>query len=186
MSSVVIGCHQSSPMIGGCEKVAATVSHHQSLSSSIIHHHHLMHTVSSRSRFSSVLAEHRRRNSAAHRALPGSNAAVICHHYPLFIVITRSVSQRDRQRPCAVARAAPSQFNLVQANASSFRVTRILMGAQQSRRAAARHDCCLGCGWPPILPPAGTAPRAAMEIMRHSAMRLTSKTYTDAGLLPGG
>ena len=31
---------------------------------------------------------------------------------------------------------------------------------------------------------AGTAPRIAMEIMRHSDMRLTSKTYTDAGLLP--
>jgi len=31
---------------------------------------------------------------------------------------------------------------------------------------------------------AGTAPRVAMEIMRHSDMRLTSKTYTDAGLLP--
>ena len=31
---------------------------------------------------------------------------------------------------------------------------------------------------------AGTAPRAAMEVMRHSDMRLTSKTYTDAGLLP--
>jgi len=30
----------------------------------------------------------------------------------------------------------------------------------------------------------GTAPRVAMEIMRHSDMRLTSKTYTDAGLLP--
>jgi len=29
-----------------------------------------------------------------------------------------------------------------------------------------------------------TAPRVAMEIMRHSDMRLTSKTYTDAGLLP--
>ncbi len=31
---------------------------------------------------------------------------------------------------------------------------------------------------------AGTAPRVAMEVMRHSDMRLTSKTYTDAGLLP--
>jgi integrase len=31
---------------------------------------------------------------------------------------------------------------------------------------------------------AGTAPRVAMEIMRHCDMRLTSKTYTDAGLLP--
>ena len=31
---------------------------------------------------------------------------------------------------------------------------------------------------------AGTAPRVAMEIMRHSDMRLTSKTYTDTGLLP--
>jgi hypothetical protein len=31
---------------------------------------------------------------------------------------------------------------------------------------------------------AGTPPRVAMEIMRHSDMRLTSKTYTDAGLLP--
>jgi len=31
---------------------------------------------------------------------------------------------------------------------------------------------------------AGTAPRVAMEIMRHSDMRLTAKTYTDAGLLP--
>src|ERR1700688_3081514 len=31
---------------------------------------------------------------------------------------------------------------------------------------------------------AGTAPRVAMEIMRHSDMRLTSTTYTDAGLLP--
>jgi integrase len=30
---------------------------------------------------------------------------------------------------------------------------------------------------------AGTPPRAAMEIMRHSNMRLTTKTYTDAGLL---
>jgi len=28
---------------------------------------------------------------------------------------------------------------------------------------------------------AGTAPRVAMEIMRHSDMRLTAKTYTDAG-----
>ena len=31
---------------------------------------------------------------------------------------------------------------------------------------------------------AGTAPRVAMEIMRHSDMRLTTKTYTDTGLLP--
>ena len=31
---------------------------------------------------------------------------------------------------------------------------------------------------------AGIAPRVAMEIMRHSDMRLTAKTYTDAGLLP--
>jgi integrase len=31
---------------------------------------------------------------------------------------------------------------------------------------------------------ASTAPRVAMGIMRHSDMRLTSKTYTDAGLLP--
>ena len=31
---------------------------------------------------------------------------------------------------------------------------------------------------------AGTPPRVAMEIMRHSDMRLTAKTYTDAGLLP--
>jgi hypothetical protein len=31
---------------------------------------------------------------------------------------------------------------------------------------------------------AGTAPRVAMEIMRHCDMRLTSKTYTDTGLLP--
>jgi integrase len=31
---------------------------------------------------------------------------------------------------------------------------------------------------------AGTPPRVAMEVMRHSDMRLTSKTYTDAGLLP--
>jgi len=31
---------------------------------------------------------------------------------------------------------------------------------------------------------AGTAPRVAMEILRHSDMRLTSKTYTDAGHLP--
>jgi integrase len=31
---------------------------------------------------------------------------------------------------------------------------------------------------------AGTAPRVAMEIMRHSDMRLTTKVYTDAGLLP--
>ncbi len=30
----------------------------------------------------------------------------------------------------------------------------------------------------------GTAPRVAMEIMRHSDMWLTAKTYTDAGLLP--
>lgn len=30
---------------------------------------------------------------------------------------------------------------------------------------------------------AGTPPRAAVEIMRHSDMRLTTKTYTDAGLL---
>jgi integrase len=29
----------------------------------------------------------------------------------------------------------------------------------------------------------GTSPRVAMEIMRHSDMRLTAKTYTDAGLL---
>ncbi len=31
---------------------------------------------------------------------------------------------------------------------------------------------------------AGTAPRVAMEAMRHSDMRLTTKTYTDTGLLP--
>jgi integrase len=31
---------------------------------------------------------------------------------------------------------------------------------------------------------AGTAPRVAMEIMRHRDMRLTAKTYTDTGLLP--
>jgi len=31
---------------------------------------------------------------------------------------------------------------------------------------------------------AGTAPRVAMEAMRHSDMRLTTKTYTDTNLLP--
>jgi integrase len=31
---------------------------------------------------------------------------------------------------------------------------------------------------------AGVAPRVAMDVMRHSDMRLTAKTYTDAGLLP--
>lgn len=31
---------------------------------------------------------------------------------------------------------------------------------------------------------AGVAPRVAMELMRHSDMRLTNKTYTDATLLP--
>lgn len=31
---------------------------------------------------------------------------------------------------------------------------------------------------------AGTFPRIAMEVMRHSDMKLTAKTYTDAGLLP--
>jgi integrase len=31
---------------------------------------------------------------------------------------------------------------------------------------------------------AGTSPRVAMEIMRHSDIKLTTKTYTDAGLLP--
>ena len=30
---------------------------------------------------------------------------------------------------------------------------------------------------------ARTPPRVAMEIMQHSDMRLTAKTYTDAGLL---
>jgi len=30
----------------------------------------------------------------------------------------------------------------------------------------------------------GVQPRVAMELMRHSDMRLTNKTYTDAGLLP--
>ncbi len=30
----------------------------------------------------------------------------------------------------------------------------------------------------------GVAPRTAMEAMRHSDMKLTAKTYTDAGLLP--
>ena len=31
---------------------------------------------------------------------------------------------------------------------------------------------------------AGTAPRVAVEAMRHSDIRLTTKTYTDTGLLP--
>lgn len=31
---------------------------------------------------------------------------------------------------------------------------------------------------------AGTAPRVAMEAMRHSDMRRTTKTYTDTGMLP--
>ena len=30
----------------------------------------------------------------------------------------------------------------------------------------------------------GTTPRVAMELMRHSDMKLTMKTYTDAGMLP--
>jgi len=33
---------------------------------------------------------------------------------------------------------------------------------------------------------AGTTQRVTMELMRHSDMRLTAKTYTDAGLLPIG
>ncbi len=32
----------------------------------------------------------------------------------------------------------------------------------------------------------GTQPRVVMELMRHSDMKLTTKTYTDAGLLPTG
>ena len=31
---------------------------------------------------------------------------------------------------------------------------------------------------------AGTAPRVAMEVMRHSGIRLTTKTYVDTGFLP--
>ena len=31
---------------------------------------------------------------------------------------------------------------------------------------------------------AGTSPRVAMEAMRHIDIRLTTKTYTDTGLLP--
>jgi hypothetical protein len=37
--------------------------------------------------------------------------------------------------------------------------------------------------WRQNLALAGTPPRVAIEIMRHSDMRLTAKTYTDAGLL---
>ena len=32
----------------------------------------------------------------------------------------------------------------------------------------------------------GALPRVAMELMRHSDMKLTTKTYTDAGMLPTG
>jgi len=41
-----------------------------------------------------------------------------------------------------------------------------------------RHTLCTN------LARAGVAPRVAMEMMRHSDMRLTNVTYTDAGLLP--
>ena len=42
----------------------------------------------------------------------------------------------------------------------------------------------LDCFYCEYLPIAGTSPRIAMEIMRHSDIKLTTKTYTDAGLLP--
>ena len=32
----------------------------------------------------------------------------------------------------------------------------------------------------------GALPRVTMELMRHSDMKLTTKTYTDAGMLPTG
>src|SRR3954467_3423684 len=35
-----------------------------------------------------------------------------------------------------------------------------------------------------LLASSGVAPRVAMELMRHSDMRLTAKTYTDSSLLP--
>jgi hypothetical protein len=35
-----------------------------------------------------------------------------------------------------------------------------------------------------MLARAGVSPRVAMELMRHSDMRLTTKTYTDAMSLP--
>ena len=43
---------------------------------------------------------------------------------------------------------------------------------------ALRHTTCT------FLQAAGVSPRVAMDIMRHSEMRLTSKIYTDAGGLP--
>ena len=43
---------------------------------------------------------------------------------------------------------------------------------------ALRHTTCT------FLQASGASPRVAMDIMRHSEMRLTAKTYTDAGGLP--
>lgn len=43
---------------------------------------------------------------------------------------------------------------------------------------ALRHTTCT------FLQAAGVSPRVAMEIMRHSEMRLTAKVYTDVGGLP--
>ncbi len=44
------------------------------------------------------------------------------------------------------------------------------------------HSLRKTCGT--MLTLAGVSPRTAMEFMRHSDMRLTAKTYTDANLLP--
>ncbi len=44
------------------------------------------------------------------------------------------------------------------------------------------HSLRKTCGT--MLTLAGVSPRTVMELMRYSDMKLTAKTYTDAGMLP--
>ena len=65
-----------------------------------------------------------------------------------------------------------------------WRVDPQLLSTQPAGQSTLLQYLDLQSGFATLLAQAGISPRVAMELMRHSDMRLTAKTYTDVMNLP--
>ena len=111
-------------------------------------------------------------------------ASTTKNHRQAVIPLHRDVvtELRELQAQCSsvssrVFKSIP-RMNIFKADLRAARIDPVDGRGQRTDFHALRHTLATN------LALAGTAPRVAMEVMRHSDMRLTSKTYTDAGLLP--
>ena len=111
-------------------------------------------------------------------------ASTTKNHRQAVIPLHRDVvtELRELQAQCSsvssrVFKSIP-RMNILKADLRAARIDPVDARDQRADFHALRHTLATN------LALAGTAPRVAMEVMRHSDMRLTSKTYTDAGRLP--